>query len=156
MFPVPWPNSTQTPLRDSHSIGRNNLCATEQETTREGITCIDSGTNLCLKNISARGQRQSFEIQDFNLHEVLNTCYFQCKKKKRGYMQNSLFDIIYIFWFYFHRCGEEESAFYFPLFKMWWTIMKRAQLNWCSSNLHMKRHCLLAIDKTDLFLSSAV
>lgn len=32
-------------------------------------------------------------------------------------MQNSLLDIIYIFWFYFHRCGEKESAFYFPLFK---------------------------------------
>lgn len=29
-------------------------------------------------------------------------------------------------------------------------MMKRAQLNWCFSNLHMKRHCLPVTDKSTL------
>lgn len=46
----------------------------------EGIRYLDSGTSPCLRNISARGQKQGFEIRDYSLHDVSKICHFKYKE----------------------------------------------------------------------------
>lgn len=55
---------------------------TEWENKRDGIRYLDADTSPCLRNISARGQEQSFEILDYNLHDIWKTCHFKYKEKE--------------------------------------------------------------------------
>lgn len=46
----------------------------------EGIRYLDSGMSPCLRNTSARGQKQGFEILDYNLHGISKICHFKYEK----------------------------------------------------------------------------